>query len=410
MQKSVFTKLSFIQAVRIVCQIIFFILLPDLFITVFSTVGEVLSSLIAGTFVFSEMRSGILLIFLIMMLTLIWGRFFCGFMCSFGAMQDLLYAAGRHIPARPELTRGTDRILKIFKYIVLLAVVFGVWIFRLQGDALWSPWTIFGMYAAPWKGLPSASVLLSMGGVLFIIIVIGSLLVERFFCRYLCPLGAIFSLISRFRIFRLKRDPSSCTGAKCRVCTGVCSMSIPLYRTEEVASGECIDCMKCVSACPRKNIKTGAIPALCIILTAATVFGAVFIGAVHVKTDYEAEAALGNEALSAETMELMPRLLEGVLLPVNETCEPRGIYPDGIHTGSGSGYRGTTNVSVTVENGWITGINIDSYRDDNKQFSKAQNSVIPAIISSQSVDVDSVSGATYSSRSIINAVRDALGL
>jgi hypothetical protein len=77
--------------------------------------------------------------------------------------------------------------------------------------------------------------------------------------------------------------------------------------------------------------------------------------------------------------------------------------------GSGNGFRGATNVSVTVENGAITDITINSYADDGAYFTRAQDTVISEIISTQSLDVQAVSGATFSSNSIMDAVADALG-
>ena len=85
-----------------------------------------------------------------------------------------------------------------------------------------------------------------------------------------------------------------------------------------------------------------------------------------------------------------------------------GQYTDGVYTGSGSGFRGTTQVQVTVSNGYITDISVLSTGDDNEFFSKAKSSVISQIISSQSVSVDTVSGATFSSNGIIEAVTNAL--
>ncbi|EWM54229.1 FMN-binding protein [Ruminococcus flavefaciens] len=75
-----------------------------------------------------------------------------------------------------------------------------------------------------------------------------------------------------------------------------------------------------------------------------------------------------------------------------------------------SGFRGETKVTVTVENGEITDISIDSYKDDQQFFSRAENSVISEILGFQSVDVDAVSGATFSSNGIKEAVANALGM
>ena len=91
-------------------------------------------------------------------------------------------------------------------------------------------------------------------------IMLGSVLIERFFCRYLCPLGAIFALVSRFRRFRIKKPREKC--GECRLCTWKCSMGIPLNRCDVIASGECIDCFACVDVCPRHNAKAAPAPAV----------------------------------------------------------------------------------------------------------------------------------------------------
>ncbi|MPN24626.1 hypothetical protein SDC9_172027 [bioreactor metagenome] len=87
----------------------------------------------------------------------------------------------------------------------------------------------------------------------------------------------------------------------------------------------------------------------------------------------------------------------------------QGGYQDGTYTGSGEGYSGVTKVSVTVEGGNITAIDVVSHADEDKFFSRALG-VITKIISGQSIDVDTVSGATFSSNGIIEAVADALGI
>ena len=85
-------------------------------------------------------------------------------------------------------------------------------------------------------------------------------------------------------------------------------------------------------------------------------------------------------------------------------------YPDGTYTGTGTGFRGNTQITVTVENGEITTITVDSYQDDERFFSAAQNTVIEEIINQQTVNVQTVSGATFSSNGIIEAVADALNI
>lgn len=98
--------------------------------------------------------------------------------------------------------------------------------------------------------------------------------------------------------------------------------------------------------------------------------------------------------------------------PVSEAVNLSSIdepssYKDGVYTGSAQGYGGITTVEVTISNGQIVDIKILSHHDDSPYINNA-SSLIDAIINAQSTNVDAVSGATYSSSGIINAVRDAL--
>ena len=83
---------------------------------------------------------------------------------------------------------------------------------------------------------------------------------------------------------------------------------------------------------------------------------------------------------------------------------------DGSYYGTGDGFRGDVDVKVTLKNGSITAISIENYVDDEKYFSRAKIKIVERVISAQDVDVDVVSGATYSSDGILSAVADALGL
>ena len=382
-------RLRPITIIRPIIQLLSFILVPGLFITFFGALNGILTALISGSFIFSEQLVNILLTAAILLITILWGRVFCGFVCSFGAMQDLLWLGGKHLPFSVKVPEKADRVLKYLKYAVLLFVVIGVWGFGLFSDTVWSPWTVFGAVASPWKGLPAASIIFSVGGALLLLTIIGSLLIERFFCKYLCPLGAIYSLLSRFRVFKVKRDSVACSG-QCRICAKKCSMSIPLYRYEQVSSGECINCMKCTSVCPRGNIKAQTLPAVSGTMAAVALTGVCFVGTlpIHNKT------AVSQTELTEESSYSL--------------VADAGKYKNGVFTGSAQGYRGETAVRVTVQNGYISSIEVTSSRDDREFLSRAEQSVIPAIIEEQDTDVAAVSGATYSSRGIINAVNDAL--
>ena len=90
------------------------------------------------------------------------------------------------------------------------------------------------------------------------------------------------------------------------------------------------------------------------------------------------------------------------------TVKETGEYKDGTYTGTGQGFRGTIKVSVTIKNGKIAAIKVLSKSDDASYFGKAKSGVIAAILKGQTTNVDVISGATYSSNGIIQAVKNAL--
>lgn len=378
-------KISPLQIVRAVIQLIAFVTVPALFITIFSSIGNIVMSLINGSFVFTESLGSIVLVLGVFLITIVFGRYFCGFICSFGAMQDLLGAIGRLIPFKARIPEKADKWLKYVKYAVLAFVAVGVWGFSVTGDAVWSPWTVFGMYSSL-SGWSSLGYFLTLGGAFLLLIIIGSLFIERFFCKYLCPLGAMFALASKTRLNPIKRKSEKC--GSCRLCTAKCPMSVPLYRFDEVSSGECINCMKCTEICPNENIAAEMLPAVSGTLAVTAVAGLYYAGVLS----YTPEAAADRPAVYAQTE------------PTSE-----GGYTDGTYTGTGKGFRGDIKVTVEVENGEITDISVGSYKDDREFFSRAESSIISAVISSQSTDVDAVSGATFSSNGLIEAIKNALG-
>lgn len=379
-------KISRMHIFRRIIQVGFFLLLPGIFTSAFYAVKEVYLAVIGGNTSTNLFAGSLLTLIGTILVTVLLGRFFCGFVCSFGAMGDLLWFLSKrilHVKFRPG--EKLDRALKLVKYGIFLFIFFGIWTFNLIAiDSMSNPWTIFGMYASV-GGWPTAKYLFSVGGLLLLLIMVGSFLIERFFCRYLCPLGAIFAVVSRVRFFHIKKNRDKC--GKCRACTNACSMGIPLYKYDTVTSGECINCFACVESCPRKNARANPAPTVAAAVSVTAISGLVYAGNV----------------VSAKTLET-----ESSIKSSTETAIGKGNYTDGTYTGTGSGFRGDTKVSVTVENGNITDITVISFQDDQEYFNRASSSIISDILEAQSTDVDTVSGATFSSNGIIEAVKNAL--
>ncbi len=114
-----------------------------------------------------------------------------------------------------------------------------------------------------------------------------------------------------------------------------------------------------------------------------------------------------GDALSAAADSASPALVEASLVDEAEAMFSGATLADGVYEGSASGFRGVVTVSVTVSGGAVTGVTVVDESDTPSYFSRAET-VTDTIVEQQSLDVDAVSGATYSSAGIVNAVADAL--
>lgn len=393
-------KISTVKITRHAVQILFFIILPGLYINAFSGIREIYTAVLGGSFSAAQMLPQLVEAAVIIPATVLLGRFFCGWMCAFGAFGDFIYGLSRRFfKVRFRMGEGIDQALKYVKYLVLMFLVAVLWTLNPTAFDNMSPWDAFGMLTAVGKA-PAISYVtenMAVGLILFILITAASFFVERFFCRYLCPLGAVFALTSKLRIAKIDKPRTKC-GA-CRICTNNCAMGIPLYKDDAVSSGECIQCMKCVSVCPRRNVSlavtdTDVRPAAAGIAVVAAMTGLYYAGNIGVNV--VAAAGTGADTnISVATQA--------------NSQSSSDIYLDGTYTGTGTGFRGaTTTVKVTVKSGKITDITTVSYGDDAPFYSRAFSSIKQQIINSQSTSVNAVSGATFSSNGIMSAVEDAL--
>ena len=191
---------------------------------------------------------------LIMLFGLVLGRLVCGFLCPFGLVQDLLHK----IPVKKiKVNEKADRVLRYLKYVVLAVLVILLPILIRDDFNMGETW--FCRLVCPagtMAGIPlimANPVLKSIIGFLFswkmcllLIVLISSTLIHRPFCRYLCPLGAIYGLFSRFSLYQMQLDKDKCIG--CGKCEQSCPMQVKC--TKDINTAECIRCGKCKAACP----------------------------------------------------------------------------------------------------------------------------------------------------------------
>lgn len=188
------------------------------------------------------------------------GRFVCGWLCPFGLVQDLLHK----IPSRKIKNVPFDKYLRYLKYGVLLVFVLGMPLLLRGASGYGSPW--FCKLICPsgilLGGIPLVAANLSLQkivGALFgwkmavlVTIVVLSVLIYRPFCKYLCPLGAIYGLLNRFSLYWYEIDAHKCIG--CGLCRKTCEMNVNVCETPN--SAECIRCGKCMEVCPTGAIHT----------------------------------------------------------------------------------------------------------------------------------------------------------
>ena len=175
------------------------------------------------------------------------GRFWCGWICPFGTVQDLILRVSRrrdllNLPPVPWT-----------KYLALIAIMVTAW---LTADAFFCKLCPSGsLFAAiPHRFVSSEFdfgtffyvhlITLAVAIILFV-------LVGRFWCRYLCPLGAIFGLFNNVSILKVKLDMTKCT--ECKQCLSNCPVNFKEIK-DIGRSSDCIQCGKCISECPTNAI------------------------------------------------------------------------------------------------------------------------------------------------------------
>lgn len=189
----------------------------------------------------------------------IFGRFVCGWLCPFGLVQDLIYK----IPFPKKLKKlPGDKWLKYLKYVILIGFVIVLPLTVLDIVGQGQPW--FCKYICPsgtlFAGIPLIAAnkplqavlgwLFTWKAAILVVLIVLSVFVYRPFCRYLCPLGAVYGLFNPIAFMRFKVDEEKCT--HCSVCQKSCKFDIPVY--EKPNSVECIRCVDCKRSCPHGAI------------------------------------------------------------------------------------------------------------------------------------------------------------
>jgi polyferredoxin len=198
--------------------------------------------------------------------------FFCGWLCAFGSLQEWVHAGARAVAERvPPLRRlrrrmsragssrgwqRLDRVLRLGRWVVLAWALIGA---AVTG-------TMVIRDADPWAALISiAEFELSLAFAVLLVTFALALVVERPFCRYACPLGAVQTLATKISPVAVQRDADTCLG--CDICNQACPMAIPVNTRTRVTDSSCTGCLECVAACPSREALnvTIAVPTIAVL-------------------------------------------------------------------------------------------------------------------------------------------------
>lgn len=196
------------------------------------------------------------------------GRYVCGWLCPFGLIQDLL----NKIPFPKKLrTFKGDKLLRKLKYVILAVFVILLPMVVVDVTGLGEPW--FCKFICPAGTLEGGIPLVLFNGALretvgflytwkiliLAVTVFLSVIIYRPFCKYICPLGAVYSFFNKVSVFRIKLDKEKCVG--CNKCEKICKMNVNPCKNPD--STECIRCRECISVCPTGALKDNFSGLLC---------------------------------------------------------------------------------------------------------------------------------------------------
>ena len=199
-----------------------------------------------GTFVKKVHPSSVVLMIVVFSSAILLGPLFCGWICPFGTFQEWIGKIGKKLFKKKYnrfIPYKYDRYLRFLRYTVLVWVLYMT---AVTGKLIFQDYDPYFTLFQFWTGEIAVTGFISLG-----LVILLSLFVERPFCKYACPYGAVLGIFNLFRIIPLRRNETTCID--CKACDRVCPMNLPVSTSRIVRNHQCISCYECTDeegACP----------------------------------------------------------------------------------------------------------------------------------------------------------------
>lgn len=236
------------------------------------------ATVLTGTFP-SVHPAGLFLLLAFLAISFLMRKAFCGWLCPIGTVSEYLWRVGRKLFRRNvRLPRVLDLALRGLKYLLLGLFLYAVLSMPLEGliDFLHGPYGLI----ADVKMLNFFRLMGTAALIVVAALVIASVFIQNFWCRYLCPYGALMGLVALISPARIRREKSACVD--CGKCGKACPSALPVDKLVTIRSAECMACMECVAICPAKDalkltwvVPHRKIPAWAIAAAIAVIFAGV---------------------------------------------------------------------------------------------------------------------------------------
>ena len=195
--------------------------------------------------------AGLAIFIAIVLMGILVKRSFCSWVCPIGFLSEYLWKFGRKILGRNwVLPKALDYPLRSVKYLLLFFFAWGI-----LGQM--SVMALRAFIYSPYNRMADVKMLLFFEHLsafsfwVLVALAVLSIPIKNFWCRYLCPYGALLGFLSLFSPVKITRNPKTCID--CRLCTEACPANIQVHKLNRVVSDECTTCLRCTSVCPEEK-------------------------------------------------------------------------------------------------------------------------------------------------------------